>query len=189
MPFQSRKDLNQLHSKGLALDGVQYVDEFGVSYVGLPNGRLDRIGGSRTRTIAPPTVVTPTTTATTTTTTTPTGGSVVTGSYICGETINGGATVVLLGNLLYNYDIKDNSHYGALIGISAQAGLITDTINVTLSGYNNQVGGLATGIVFAADPPGTLSNTAPVTGQMQIVGVAQSATEIIVDLKDIFILI
>lgn len=110
-------------------------------------------------------------------------------THDCGETISGGAVVVLLANLLYNYDITDNAHYGAVIGVTEQAGILGDPILVTIEGYNNQCGGLSTGIIYAGSTPGSLSNTAPLTGQMQIIGVASSATEIIVDLKDIFILI
>lgn len=107
----------------------------------------------------------------------------------CGENINGGAVVVLLGNLLYNYDISDVTHYGAVIGITEQAGVTGDPILVTIEGYNNQCGGLSTGIIYAGSTPGSITNTAPISGQMQLLGVAQSATEIIVDLKDVFILI
>lgn len=121
----------------------------------------------------------------------PSGGSSnkVSVTHTCGENINGGAVVVLLGNLLYNFDKNNNTHYGSVIGVTEQAGVLGDSILVTIEGYNNQIGGLITGVVYAGNTPGSVSNSPPSVGMMQIIGVAQSPTEIIVDLKDIFILI
>ena len=54
--------------------------------------------------------------------------------FTCGENISGGRVVVSINNLLFYFDPTNLNHYGLAIGISRQAGLIGEIIDVATNG-------------------------------------------------------
>ena len=103
---------------------------------------------------------------------------VVTG--VAGETISGGALVIIDENNIYKFDVSNEDMYGFQCGITLNSGILGDQIRVTVSGVNTEVTALSLGVQYAGTTLGSLSLTPPATGINQMIGIALTSTSILV---------
>lgn len=109
-------------------------------------------------------------------------------TFTAGENIGGGQVVMLTGDKIFKFVPSNPSNCQKVIGVTNQAGAINDSVDVILQGVCTQMGGLTAGIVYyASTTAGLLSSTAPSIGIVQVVGIAENATTLIVSLEKPYI--
>ena len=119
--------------------------------------------------------------------TVPTGGSALTTSLVLGEDIGGGFLVYLSGGLLFKFNQSDNSLYDKAFGITNQAGVTGETVEVITFGECAQMGGLTAGLQYYAADTGLIDSNTPTSNILQPVGVAKSASTLVVNIEKPYI--
>jgi hypothetical protein len=94
-------------------------------------------------------------------------------------------TVVSVGldGLIYPADGSDQSIMNTIVGISTETKVENSTMRVIQFGTLSNLTDLITGTPYYFDETGTLTVSAPSTGFTQIIGLAKSPTELLVDLE------
>ena len=107
----------------------------------------------------------------------------VASTLIAGETMNSTVPAMLDGSgTVFIADNTNPAHAGLVIGITAQAATIGNVIDINQGGKLSSVTWTwVAGPIYVG--AGVLTQTLPVTGFIQQVAVALSATEIIVDVQ------
>lgn len=97
-----------------------------------------------------------------------------------GENINGGRAVVVQNDLVYLYNPNNPLHYARIIGISKNSVLAGEKVNIVMLGIVTNLAGLVEDVPYYAVLNGELSDTPLTSGINQIVGVALSETELLI---------
>lgn len=118
---------------------------------------------------------------------TSTGGSSLSTSLILGEDIGGGFVVYLSGGLLFKFSQSNNSLYNKVLGLTNQAGVTGETVEVITSGECAQMSGLTTDLQYYATDNGLVTSTTPTSNIIQPVGIAKSASSLIVNIEKPYI--
>jgi hypothetical protein len=100
-----------------------------------------------------------------------------------GESIVAGRAVIQSGGNLWHFQPSTPAHYGRIIGISKQSATVGNPVIVVLSGIVNGLSGLTADTLVYSGNNGVLSDTPNTSGINQIVGIALSATEILIEQK------
>lgn len=109
--------------------------------------------------------------------------------YTAGENISSGNVVMLSGGQVFKYDPTTELNYGKAIGIAKTAALTGATVNVVLSGTVFIGGwGLVTDEIYYAGLAGAVTNTPPVAGMNNMIGVAKDANTLIIDIDEPIVL-
>lgn len=117
----------------------------------------------------------------------PSGGPSLSTQLVLGEDTGGGFVVYMSGGVIYRFNQNNNSLYDKAIGITNQAGITGETVEVITSGVCNQMGGLTVGSQYYASINGQVVDTVPIVDIVQPVGVAISATSILVNIEKPYI--
>lgn len=104
-----------------------------------------------------------------------------------GEAIGGGSVVYVSGGLAYKYNQSNSALYGLAFGVTNAAGISGDTVDIVTSGKCTAMGGLISGSMYYALDNGLVSNTPPISGTFQPLGIAENATDLIVNLEKPYI--
>ena len=104
-----------------------------------------------------------------------------------GEAIGSGFLIYISGANAFKYSQNNLSLYDSIVGITNQSGNTGDVVEVILNGMCNQVGGLTPGTQYYASNSGLLVSSIPVTGIVQPVGVAITASSISINLQKPYI--
>jgi hypothetical protein len=97
-----------------------------------------------------------------------------------GENINGGRAVVVQNDLVYLYNPNNPLHYARIVGISKNSVLAGEKVNIVMLGIVTNLAGLVEDVPYYAVLNGELSDTPLASGINQIVGVALSETELLI---------
>jgi hypothetical protein len=98
-----------------------------------------------------------------------------------GENINGGRAVVVENDLVFLYNPNNPLHYARIVGISKNSVLIGEDVNIVMIGIVTGLGGLVKDEPYYAVLNGELSNI-PITGAInQIIGIALSENELLIN--------
>jgi len=98
-----------------------------------------------------------------------------------GENINGGRAVVVQDDLVYLFNPTNPLHYARIVGISKNSVLIGEDINIVMIGIITGLGGLVKDEPVYAVTGGELSNVPISLGISQIVGIALSENELLIN--------
>ena len=103
--------------------------------------------------------------------------------YILGEVIGSGFLVYQdLNGKIYKFNSSDLNLYNKSLGITNQAGILNDVVDVVIHGQCSQMGGLVTGdLYYAGSVLGTVTNIPPILNIFQTVGIAKNTTTIILN--------
>ena len=97
-----------------------------------------------------------------------------------GENINGGRAVVVQDDLVYLYNPNNPLHYARIVGISKNSVLAGEDVNIVMLGIVTGLGGLVKDKPYYAVLNGELSDI-PLTGAInQIIGIALSENELLI---------
>lgn len=110
-------------------------------------------------------------------------------SATLGETIGSGFLVYLdsLGRA-FKYNQNDVLLYDYAVGITNQSGVTGEIVDIIIGGENTQMGGLITSKQYYASNSGLLTdNITTLTGIIQPVGIATSATKLLVNIQKPYI--
>lgn len=106
---------------------------------------------------------------------------------VLGETIGGGFLIHLSGGLAFKYDQNNLALYDSIVGITNQAGLIGQTVEIVIGGVCSQMGGLTPGLQYYASNAGLIVSTPPILNIVQPVGVALSPTALSINFEKPYI--
>jgi hypothetical protein len=98
-----------------------------------------------------------------------------------GENINGGRAVVVENDLVLLFNPLDTAHYARIVGISKNSVLIGEDVNIVMIGIVTGLGGLTKDEPVYAVLNGELSNVPISLGISQIVGIALSENELLIN--------
>lgn len=100
---------------------------------------------------------------------------------VCGENISAYQVVVLISGLLYRADSSNLSHPSFVVGVATQSGTTGGTITYIQNGEVSG-GSFIAGQRYFAGTSGALTTTAPTTGWLKSIGVAESSSDLIVEM-------
>lgn len=106
---------------------------------------------------------------------------------ILGEVIGGGSLIYINNSKAYKYNQSDLNLYDKLTGITNQAGVLNEEIDIILSGECSQLGGLISGDQYFAANNGLITNVPPVLNIFQPIGVAKNTTTILLNIEKPYI--
>lgn len=101
--------------------------------------------------------------------------------YICGETISGGIPVCLIDGKIYRAKASQYSHFGRVIGVSKQAGVQNDAIEVVLQG--EVAANVSKGNRYWLASDGGLTNSVPNSGIAQLIGICEEDRKLLVSIE------
>lgn len=105
-------------------------------------------------------------------------------SAICGETISTYQVVALVNGELFKADYTNMAHAGRVVGVSTQSGTAGSTITYVSNG--EVLGGtFVQGTRYFAGTAGGLTSTVPTSGWLQQIGIAESNSELVVQLGQV----
>ena len=104
-------------------------------------------------------------------------------SYTAGEAIGGDKVVVIKSGEVFLFDPTDITHLGRVVGISANSAVLGDPVTIVTD--NNQSTGLTLtdGAIYFGGASGTITTTAPTTDISQVIGIAISTSELLIDIR------
>lgn len=112
----------------------------------------------------------------------------VTVSMVAGEPLSGGMLVYINSSgTISKFNQSDVNLCDKALGFTNSSAVADERINVVKSGKCIEMGGLTPGAVYFADNNGSVTTIPPSIGIRQVVGTAESATILLVDIKDAFI--
>lgn len=101
--------------------------------------------------------------------------------YECGEAINSGFPVVLIGGKIYLAKANETSHFQKVIGVAKQSGVAGDTIIVVEKG--RVYASVVAGEIYWLGATGGLATTPSATGFVQTIGFGDIDGVLFVDLS------
>lgn len=118
----------------------------------------------------------------------PSGGTSILG--IAGEALFLGALVMLgTDGKLYLNDPSDTTTYQRCVGFTMQSAVTNQSVKVLITGHITDTSwALSTGSIYYAGALGAITTSIPSSGISQMVGVAQSSSTLIIDIKQPVIL-
>lgn len=104
----------------------------------------------------------------------------VVSTYTAGEILSGGVAVIMdTDGKVYKMDITNSYHWDKYIGVTTQAAISNDPINVITCGVTTLLGsGWAPGVPYYISPTGSLASTAPSVGFCKQLGVGVDTNKI-----------
>lgn len=105
-----------------------------------------------------------------------------------GESVSGGNVLYMASNgKFYKYNHSDLNLYNRVAGLANSSGLADQLIDIITNGECDQLGGLITGDTYYGAENGLVTNIPPVINIFQQLGIAKSATTLIVGIQKPYI--
>ncbi len=110
-------------------------------------------------------------------------------SLVAGENISSYHAVVCINGLAYNADASTPSHAGKVIGVAINSALQNDAVNIQASGETDNLGFLFTAgqPVYLGNGGGLVQTTQTGTAFQQQIGVALSASRLLIALDEVIL--
>ena len=109
-------------------------------------------------------------------------------SYTAGANISGGIGVILNNSTAIAANSTTLAHAGKVIGITTGAVVIGNVANIQTSGELEGFSGLTINSKVYLQANGTITSTIPTTGFIQQIGIALTATKVLINIQPSLVL-